>query len=273
MNDRARTEKDVTDDGELTVGQAARLVGVSVRTLHHWDEIGLVSPSTRSHAGYRLYGSDDVARIHQVLVYRETGMGLSDIAVVLADPSTQAEGHFLRQRELLTRRIDHLTRMVRAVDTMMEKTMTGQTLTAQHHAEILGRDWDPAWEEEAERRWGDTDDWKVATRRMASQSKEDLAAAKVRIEQVEERLAQAMREDVEPGSERANALAEEHRASLSWFDVTRSKHVLIACNYVDDPRFAAHYDEREPGLARWLKDVIDANAAAHGIDPATAQWE
>lgn len=202
----------MTDDAELTVGQTARLVGVSVRTLHHWDEIGLVSPSARSQAGYRLYGSDDVARIHQVLVYRETGMGLSDIAVVLADPSTQAEVHLLRQRELLTRR-------------------------------------------------------------LASQSKDELAAAKEHIEWVEERLAQALREGVEPGSERANALAEEHRASLSWFDVTRSKHVLIACSFVDDPRFRAHYDEREPGLARWLKDVVDANAAACGIDPATVQWE
>ncbi len=263
----------MADDAELTVGQAARLVGVSVRTLHHWDEIGLVSPSARSKVGYRLYGSDDVARIHQVLVYRETGMGLSDIAVVLADPSTRTETHLLRQRELLTRRIAHLTRMVRAVDTMMEKTMTGQTLSTQQRTEIFGQDWDPAWEEEAERRWGDTDDWKVATRRLASQSKDELAAAKEHMEQVEERLAQALREGVEPGSERANALAEEHRASLSWFDVTRSKHVLIACGYVDAPRFTAHYDEREPGLARWLKDVVDANAAAYGIDPATAQWE
>lgn len=260
-------------DDELTVGQTADLVGVSIRTLHHWDEIGLVVPSTRSWSGYRMYDSEDVARIYQVLLYRETGMSLRDIAEVLSDSSQEAREHLVRQRALLTRRIAHLTRMVRAVDAMMEKTMDKTPMTAEERAEILGREWDPAWEKEAEDRWGDTEDWKVAARRMSAQSPEDLAAAKGRVEAVEAQLAAALREGVEPGSARANALAEEHRASLSWFDVTVSKHVLIARNYVEDPRFAAHYDKREPGLALWLKRVIDENARAQGIDPAKAQWE
>ena len=71
----------------------------------------------------------------------------------------------------------------------------------------------------------------------------------------------------------ANALAEEHRAGLTWFDVTPAKHVILARGYVADPRFAAHYDGYEPGLAAWLKEIIDANAAAHGVDPATARWQ
>ena len=61
---------------DLTVGEAARLVGVSVRTLHHWDALGLAVPSGRTWSGYRLYSPDDVARLQQVLVYRETGMPL-----------------------------------------------------------------------------------------------------------------------------------------------------------------------------------------------------
>ncbi len=70
----------------LTVGRAAALVGVSVKTLHHWDAIGLVCPSERTWAGYRVYSGDDVARIHRVLVYRELGFPLAEIGRILDDP-------------------------------------------------------------------------------------------------------------------------------------------------------------------------------------------
>ena len=259
---------------ELTVGQTAALVGVSVRTLHHWDEIGLVTPSARSWAGYRLYGPDDVARIHRVLVYRETGMTLAEVARVLDDPGADAEAHLVRQRELLRARIAHLTRMLRAVDTMMERNSMGENLTPQQQAEILGAEWDPAWQEEAEERWGDSDEWAQAAARKAAMTRQDWARVAEETEALETDLANAMREGVVPGSERANALAERHRASIDrWFDTTYAKQVLIARGYVANSRFTAYYDKRESGLAAWIKEIIDANAAAHGVDPANAVWQ
>lgn len=262
------------DSGELTVGQVAGLVGVSVRTLHHWDEIGLVVPSARSWAGYRLYGPDDVARIHRVLVYRETGMPLAEVARILDDPDVDATAHLARQRDLLQARIAHLTRMLRAVDTMMERNSMGENLTPQQQAEILGAEWDPAWQEEAEERWGDSDEWAQAAARKAAMTRQDWARVAEETEALETDLANAMREGVVPGSERANALAERHRASIDrWFDTTYAKQVLIARGYVANSRFTAYYDKRESGLAAWIKEIIDANAAAHGVDPANAVWQ
>ena len=262
------------DSGELTVGQVAGLVGVSVRTLHHWDEIGLVVPSARSWAGYRLYGPDDVARIHRVLVYRETGMPLAEVARVLDDPDVDATAHLARQRDLLQARIAHLTRMLRAVDTMMERNSMGENLTPQQQAEILGAEWDPAWQEEAEERWGDSDEWAQAAARKAAMTRQDWARVAEETEALETDLANAMREGVVPGSERANALAERHRASIDrWFDTTYAKQVLIARGYVANSRFTAYYDKRESGLAAWIEEIIDANAAAHGVDPANAVWQ
>ena len=262
------------DSGELTVGQVAGLVGVSVRTLHHWDEIGLVVPSARSWAGYRLYGPDDVARIHRVLVYRETGMPLAEVARVLDDPDVDATAHLARQRDLLQARIAHLTRMLRAVDTMMERNSMGENLTPQQQAEILGAEWDPAWQEEAEERWGDSDEWAQAAARKAAMTRQDWARVAEETEALETDLANAMREGVVPGSERANALAERHRAGIDrWFDTTYAKQVLIARGYVANSRFTAYYDKRESGLAAWIKEIIDANAAAHGVDPANAVWQ
>ena len=104
-------------------------------------------------------------------------------------------------------------------------------------------------------------------------TREDWARVAKEASDLEADLAAAMREGVEPGDERANALAERHRASIDqWFDTSHSKQVLIACGYVADPRFAAHYDRIEVGLAAWLKGIIDANAAAHGVDPGVAVW-
>lgn len=274
LMETANTAPRREDSGELTVGQVAGLVGVSVRTLHHWDEIGLVVPSARSWAGYRLYEPDDVARIHRVLVYRETGMPLAEVARVLDDPDVDATAHLARQRDLLQARIAHLTRMLRAVDTMMERNSMGENLTPQQQAEILGAEWDPAWQEEAEERWGDSDEWAQAAARKAAMTRQDWARVAEETEALEIDLANAMREGVVPGSERANALAERHRTSIDrWFDTTYAKQVLIARGYVADSRFTAYYDKRESGLAAWIKEIIDANAAAHGVDPANAVWQ
>ncbi|MDN6303558.1 MAG: MerR family transcriptional regulator, partial [Brachybacterium sp.] len=90
---------------ELTVGRVADLVGVSVRTLHHWDAIGLVRPSGRSWSGYRLYDAEDVARIHRVLVYRELGLALAQIGGILDDPFVDPREHLQRQRALLQERL------------------------------------------------------------------------------------------------------------------------------------------------------------------------
>lgn len=260
--------------GELTVGETARLVGVSVRTLHHWDAIGLVTPSGRSRAGYRLYDVDDVARIHRVLVYRETGMPLAQVARVIDDPGADEATHLVRQRALLLERISHLQRMVHAVDTMMESTMSRKNLTPAEQAEVWGTGWSAEYQEEAEERWGRTDEWAESERRKRAMTEEDWTRAREESAALEARLATAKREGVEPGSVQANELAEAHRADLSrWFEVTVPKHVLIARGYVADPRWTAHYDGHEPGLAAWLKEVVDANAAAHGVDPATARWE
>lgn len=204
-------------------------------------------------------------------------MPLARVRQVLDDPRADAWAHLARQRELLEERIARLARMVRAVNTMMETMMERQDskdgLTVQEQAEIWGADWDPAYAEEAEQRWGDAEDWAESARRQALMSKADWMEAHEATESLEADLAEAFIQGAAPGSAQANELAERHRAELNrWFDVTVAKQVIIARGYVADERFARHYDRRAEGLASWLKEVIDANAAAQGVDPAAARW-
>lgn len=270
------TETTVHED--LTVGRVADLVGVSVRTLHHWDAIGLVRPSGRSWSGYRLYDAEDVARIHRVLVYRELGLALAQIGEILDDPSVDPREHLQRQRTLLEERIRRLERTARAVDEMIERTdMThenGIRLSAEEQARIFGADWDPAYQDEARERWGGTEAWKQSAARTREWGPEQWQQVKEELETVESALADALARGIAPGSEEANALAERHRATIArHYDCTRSMQVVLARMYTEDPRFAAHYDERAEGLAAWLRAVIEENARAHGVDPQTAAWE
>ncbi|MFD3513516.1 MerR family transcriptional regulator [Streptomyces sp. NPDC058657] len=264
---------DPSRDG-LTVGRTASLVGVTVKTLHHWDAIGLVRPSGRTWAGHRVYSGDDVARLHRALVYKEIGLPLADIVRVLDAPDVDARGHLRRQRTQLLDRIARLQDMVSAVDRMMAASKPGMRLTPQEQVDIFGADWQPAWVDEAEARWGDSAQWAQYERRAAAMTPEDWRRTTAETEAVHSDLATAKRTGVTPGSAAANALAERHRASISrYFDCTHTMHVCIARTYVTEPGYTEHFDAMEPGLTYWLRDVIFANAESLGIDPRTAKWE
>lgn len=265
---------DASENDGLRVGEAARALGVSVRTLHHWDETGLVSPGSRTASGYRLYSRTDIARLQQVLVYREVGMPLEQISRALASTEADEAEHLRRQRALLRTRIARLEEMVSSVDTLLERNMTDNALTPQEQAGALGSDWNDPYHDEAEQKWGDTDAWKQSQAVASSMTAADMEVAKQALEDLETALAEALRAGVEPGSAEANALAERHRANIGqWFDVSHAQQSLIARGYTEDPRFAEHYDSREPGLAVWLRAVIEANARDHGVDPDTAEWD
>jgi DNA-binding transcriptional MerR regulator len=248
--------------GELTVGATARLVGVSVRTLHHYDEITLVVPSGRTSAGYRIYTDADIERLHRVLTYRELGFPLEQIATLLDDPTADALTHLRAQRDLLNDRIAALHRMVAAVEDMMNAKKSGISLSAAEQAEIFGDEWrGEEYADEAQERWGDTPQWEQSRKRTAKFTKADWQRIKAETDAFEARLAGAMRAGVAPGSSEANALAEEHRASIeNFYDCGYEMQVCLADMYVADPRFTEHYDAVEPGLAAYLRDVIRANA-------------
>lgn len=250
--------------GDLTVGAVAGLVGVSVRTLHHYDRIGLVIPSARTPAGYRVYDDADIERLHRVLTYRELGFPLEQIATLLDDPDADALAQLRSQRDLLNERIRRLHRMVAAVEEMMNAKHDGIQLTAAEQAEIFGDNWPgDEYAAEAQERWGDTEAWRQSQQRSAAYTKEDWQRIKDETDALEASLADAMRRGVAPGSAEANDLAEQHRGQIErFYDCGYEMQSCLADMYVDDPRFAQHYDDVADGLAVYLRDVIKANAAA-----------
>jgi DNA-binding transcriptional MerR regulator len=249
-----------------TVGAVARMSGVTVRTLHHYDEIGLLHPSARSENGYRRYADADLERLQRILFYRELGFGLDDISRVLTDDGSDTIGHLRRQHAMLRDRIGRLERMAAAVEKAMEAHTMGISLTPEERLEVFG-DQDPdRYLAEAEERWGATDAFRESQRRVARYTKADWQQLKDEAAAYGERLVAAMRSGAAPDSDAAMDAAEEHRQHISrWFyDCTYEIHVGLGQVYVDDPRFTATYEAIAPGLAAYLSEAIQANAARHG---------
>jgi MerR family transcriptional regulator, thiopeptide resistance regulator len=248
-----------------TVGAVARLSGVTVRTLHHYDEIGLLHPSGRSDNGYRRYADADLERLQRILFYRELGFGLGDIRNVMTDGDVEPIGHLRRQHAMLRDRIGRLERMAAAVEKAMEAHTMGISLTPEERLEVFG-DHDPDQHAaEVEERWGKTDAFRESQRRVSRYTKADWLRLKSEAEAYGERLVAAMRSGAAPDSEAAMDGAEEHRQHISrWFyDCSYEIHVALGQMYVDDPRFKATYEAIAPGLAAYLNDAIRANAARH----------
>jgi DNA-binding transcriptional MerR regulator len=244
------------------VGEVARLSGVTVRTLHHYDEIGLLSPRERTAAGYRQYSPADLERLQQVVSYRELGFPLEEIATILADPGVDAAGHLRRQHALLVERMERLRKMIDAIEFMMEAHQMGIQLTPEERFEVFG-DFDPEqYAEEVEQRWGNTEAYRESQCRTSSYTKDDWLLIRRGTVELYQRLAGAMNGGVAPDSPAAMDLAEEHRQQISrWFyECTYGIHRGLAEMYVSDHRFTESIDRSAPGLAAYLRQAILANA-------------
>jgi DNA-binding transcriptional MerR regulator len=248
-----------------TVGAVARMAGVTVRTLHHYDEIGLLKPSGRSGAGYRRYGDADLERLQRILFYRELGFGLDQIKDVMTAGDLDAIDHLRQQHAMLRDRIRRIERMLAAVEQAMEAHTMGINLTPEERLEVFG-DFDPdARAAEVEERWGQTDAYRETARRASRYTKADWQRIKAEGQRAIEQVVAAMQSGRPADSPEAMAGAEGHRRQIhdNFYDCSNEMHVGLAEMYLADPRFTATYEKIAPGLAQYLHDAILANAAAH----------
>ena len=116
---------------------------------------------------------------------------------------------------------------------------------------------------EAKEKWGDTDAYKESQRRLASYSKDEIAKAQLAMQNATNQVLTAMLAGLPANSEAAMAGAEAHRKSISdyWYECSFEIHKGLATMYLADPRFTAHYENQQVGLAKYIHDAILANAA------------
>ena len=245
-----------------TIGEVARLAGVTIRTLRHYDEIGLLRPGDRTNAGYRLYDDGDLARLQQVLFYRELGFGLEGISRVMGADEFDRRAALVAQRELLRRKARRFERMLEAVEVAITAEETGIGMNKEEMFEVFG-DFDPAeYEDEVKARWGDTEAYRESAIRTKRYTKGDWLKIKQEGEPVVSGLAAALRAGTPADNPLVMDLAEAHRLQIDkWFyPCSPELHASLGEMYVADPRFTAYWDQFEVGLAAYVNDAFMANA-------------
>jgi MerR family transcriptional regulator, thiopeptide resistance regulator len=249
------------EDTMRTVSEVAALAGVTVRTLHYYDDVGLVVPSGRTEAGYRLYAPDDLERLQLVLFYRELGFALHDIKQLLERPEFDRGEALRTQRELLVSQAQRLNHMITAVDQAIAAHARGETMTDEEMLEVFGAQ-QRELQAEAEQRWGDTDAYRESRRRTRHYSRQEWEELKAESEAIMVSVADAYRSGAPADSVEAMDAVEAHRQQITerFYDCSHEMQVQLGEGYVQDPRFTATYEAIEPGLTVWVRDAIRANA-------------
>lgn len=253
----------------FSVSQVSRMAHVSVRTLHHYDEIGLLVPSKRTGKGYRQYSEGDLQRLQQILLFKQLGFALDAIASVIDEPAAERRAALLSQRAKLQAERRKTEAVLRAIETAIQALDGGATMDESKIFEGFD-DFDHAqYADEARERWGHTDAYRESTRRARSYSKADWVRIKSEMDAIHQGMAELLAAGRRSDDAAARELAERHRLHIDrWFyPCSHQMHTALGEMYVTDARFTETYERMHTGLAAYMRDAIQANAAAAGAKP------
>lgn len=251
---------------DLTVKQLAAISGVTVRTLHHYDEIGLMKPAHIGENGYRYYGRKELLRLQRILFHRELGAPLGEIGELLDLEGEDQVGVLLRQRERLEAERERFTTLIGTIDLTIasirgEAAMSNADLYKGFSAEKQA-----AYEAWLIERYGDTMKADIArsAKAMARMSEDEQKAALQELRDVEQALAEGLRRGVDPQSDVVDGVIRRHRAWIAsaWDKPCPPEaYVGLADLYLSHPDFVKRYETIEPGFSDWLAAAMKAHAA------------
>jgi DNA-binding transcriptional MerR regulator len=247
-----------------SIGQVARHSGVSVRTLHHFESMGLLSPK-RQDNGYRVYGSEDIERLEHILLYRACGVELADIGTILDAPEFDARAALASHLKTLRARKQNLESLIATVEKTLQSLEEGTPMTDNERFEEMKQAAIAANEAkygaEARKRWGNAavDEANERLLGMDEAAWNDMAA-------LEEGIIQELKKALTTGDTHgahAERLARMHARwiQLHWGEAaySREAHLQLAQGYLADKRFTAYYDERAgKGATEFLVAALNA---------------
>lgn len=251
----------MTDTETLDIRRAAKLAGVSSRTLRHYDSIGLLTPAYTGHDGRRHYGPAELLRLQHILVLKALGVDLDRIGrIVDTDDPASIVAHLRDHLAALTAERDRFTRLVTTVSRTIESLEKGTAMTAD---EMLDGFAHKQYDAEARERWGDAAVDR-SQRFWEGLGEEGKKQHMLTDQEIVEALGAAVRVKLTPDSPEVQAVAARHYewVSVLWVP-TAEAYVNLTRMYVDDERFRLHYDEVAPGAAALLHEAAKVYAERH----------
>lgn len=237
----------------MKVKEVADLVGISVRTLHHYDEMGLLTPEETTESGYRLYSQDNLELLQQILFFKELGFPLKQIKEIIHNPSYDRQEALNLHRQMLLEKRRRLDQMIATVDKTIQYTKGEITMTNKEKFEGFDFSHNP-YEQEARERWGDkaVDSSNAKVESLPRKEQDGMLAA---MNEIYTKLASLRNES--PDSPEAQVAIRE------WYDFLNQlgSYSLEAFKglgqmYVDDERFTKNIDKFGEGLAVFMRDAM-----------------
>lgn len=236
---------------KYTIHEVAKMADVSVRTLHHYDQIGLLS-AVRSDNGYRKYGEKELLKLQQILFYKELDFSLEQIKAILAKPNFDISNALKQHKELLHERIERLNSLINTIDKTIlhinkETMITDEDLYAGFSKEQKER-----YDKEAREKYGDkaVDD---SIKKAKGMTKEQFEKSKVEGEAIGKDLAGLMESHKSESDEVQAVVARHYEWVKLFWTPNQEAYKGLGDLYVSNPEFKAFYDNYKPGLAEFLK--------------------
>jgi len=235
----------------LHIQAFARLTGVSVRTLHYYDQIGLLKPAVDRQNGYRLYDEACLARMQEILFYRELDFPLKEICAILSSPDHDRQAALQAQRRLLTLKKARLERLIAALDGAMKGDPIEMSTFDNSEFEARRQE----YAKEAKEKWGGTAAWQEYEQKNADGKWEQLSRG---MDALMAEFARCKAAGQTPGSPAAQELVKQWQDFISANCYTCTKEILAGLGqmYVADQRFTANMDRHGEGTAQFMADAI-----------------
>lgn len=248
---------------QYTVKDMAMISGVSVRALHHYDEIGLLKPGAKGANGYRYYGREELLRLQQILFHRELGLPLERIKALLDDPTFDRLAALKAHRGKLTQEAERFGQLITTIDRTIAELNGDSSMADKDLYQGFSPEKQAQWEGEIAARYGEHGKAKIAESKanFGKMSAADIAAGKAEMEAINAAFARAMiaGEPVDGGAVQALAARQYAWVCRAW-KPNRTAFTGLGRMYVEHPDFRATYDAEKPGLAQYMSDAMTAFA-------------
>lgn len=242
---------------KMSISETAKLTGVSVRTLHYYDEIGLLKPvCVDEHSGYRFYDERSLERLQTILFYRELDFPLKEIIKIISNPDFNKNEALSRQKDLLRLKSERIERLIDAIDS----TLKGENIMSFNefdNSEFLAQK--EKYAAEAKEKWGNTDAYKESSKKTSAYSDEKWSEVNEGMNAIIREFANCMEKGNSPESESAQGLVQKWQDYITETHYTCTKEILagLGMMYVGDERFKANIDKCGEGTAEYMSKAIE----------------
>lgn len=245
---------------QYKVKEVSDLVGVSVRTLHHYDQIGLLKPTSVSPAGYRLYTDSDLEKLQQILFFKELGFSLQETGKIIHSPGFDRKQALKKHKELLIKKRERLDEIIKSVEKSIDAIERGMKMNKKEMFKAFDmheiEKHQKKYAEEVKQKYGNTEAYNESLQKTSKYTKEDWSAMMEKWDDLYRRIAARM--EYGPADPEVQKMMAEYQQFISgsFYNCTTEIFRGLGDLYVSDERFTVNIDKHGAGLAQFLKEAM-----------------